>query len=105
MSEHPPKKRDNLDHGTYKCPGQEVRINGDRITGSFHRPRNFWLVVEPSQFNNIMLVKLDHFPRDQGENKKCFKPPTLLWEGTGMSQEFSKWLVTGSFHLPINGIY
>ena len=34
-----------------------------------------WLVVEPPQLKN-MLVKLDHFPRDRGENKtKIFETP------------------------------
>ena len=32
-------------------------------------------MVEPTHLNN-MLVKLDHFPRDRGENKKKYlKPP------------------------------
>ena len=34
----------------------------------------FYLVFEPTHLKN-MLVKLDHFPRDRGENKKCLKPP------------------------------
>ncbi len=25
-----------------------------------------------------MFVKLDHFPRDRGENKKCLKPPPSI---------------------------
>ena len=30
-------------------------------------------VVVSTNLKN-MLVKLDHFPRDRGENKKCLKP-------------------------------
>ena len=33
-----------------------------------------WLVVEPTHLKN-MLVKMDHFPRVRGENKKYLKPP------------------------------
>ena len=35
-----------------------------------------WLVVEPTLLKNMRTSKLDHFPKDRGENKKCLKPPT-----------------------------
>ena len=38
-----------------------------------------WLVVEPTHLKN-MLVKLDHFPRGRGENKKYLKPLPYLIE-------------------------
>ena len=33
-------------------------------------------MVEPTRLKN-MLVKLDHFPRDRGENNKYLKPPPI----------------------------
>ena len=32
-----------------------------------------------THFQKNMLVKLDHFPKDQGEHKKYLKPPPRLW--------------------------
>ena len=46
-----------------------VEINQQKI-----QPETIWLVGEPTHLNN-MLVKLDHFPKDRGENKKYLKPP------------------------------
>ena len=35
-------------------------------------------MVEPTHLKN-MLVKLDHFPKVRGENKKYLKPPPCGW--------------------------
>ena len=32
-------------------------------------------MVEPTHLKNMRTVKLDHFSRDRGENKKSLKPP------------------------------
>ena len=41
------------------------------------KQHNHPLVVEPTHLKN-MLVKLDHFPKVRGENKKSLKPPVRL---------------------------
>ena len=32
-------------------------------------------LVEPTPLKSMSRVKLDHFPKDQGENKTSLKPP------------------------------
>ena len=54
----------------------------------------------PTQLNN-MLVKLDHFPRDRGENKKYLKsPPTRWFKVTFLSPSWRS-LKLWKGHLPI----
>ena len=71
-----------------------------------------WLVVEPTHLKS-MLVKLDHFPRDRGENKKCFETTTcftwkLFW-GTLRIPRKDWWALGniredyGNHHPPRNG--
>ena len=38
----------------------------------------YQLVVEPTHLKNITVVKLDHFPKVRGENKKYLKPSPSL---------------------------
>ena len=45
-------------------------------------------MVEPTHLKNL-LVKLDHFPRVWGENKKSLKPPTSFLKN------HPKWLLKG----------
>ena len=52
------------------------------------------MVVEPTHLKYAQ-VKLDHFPRDRGEHKKCLKPPPR--KGTTNMLQF---LLVQSRHFP-----
>ena len=82
---HPPKKnikkRDHYDiydshlqkkHKAQKNVASDYDLSDFGIEPSFFK-EFFYLVV--STHLKHMLVKLDHFPRDRGENTKYLKPP------------------------------
>ena len=41
-----------------------------------------YFVVEPTHLKNITVVKLDHLPRDRGENKKIFETTIQITVGS-----------------------
>ena len=70
---------------------KDVLIERNLRIAPYMSPR--WWLIEPTHLKN-MLVKLDHFPRDRGENKTYWKPPAVSMVVSGSPK---RWYVAYIF--------